>query len=99
VASPDVPFSMWCWPGPGAAAGVHEADPGRPVLAVFLDPVNLVVSVPPFPGGDLALARFCRQLARSAWQLAGDLDPSGQPVMGERTGPRHAIVSRDRGAS
>lgn len=94
MASPDVPFSMWCWPGPGAAAGVHEADPGRPVLAVFLDPVNLVLAAPPFPGGELALARFCRQLARSAWRLAGDLDPDGQPLSAEPVGPRHAMVRR-----
>jgi hypothetical protein len=37
---------------------------------LFLDPVSLVVAMPPLPGGEVALAQFCRVLARAARQLA-----------------------------
>jgi hypothetical protein len=66
---------MMCWPGPRAAAGVQTTPSGQVVLAVFLDPMNIVVTVPPFPTGAVSTAVFLRQLARSALSMAGQLDP------------------------
>lgn len=60
----------WRWPGPNAGAGGRELRPGEQTLVLFLDPVSLVVAMPPLPGGEVALARFCRLLARAARQLA-----------------------------
>lgn len=85
MTSSEVPFGMWCWPGPRASAGVQEARPGETVLAVFLDPVNLVLTVPPFPDGPVVMARLCRELARSCLRMAADLDPADEMV----SGPRH----------
>jgi hypothetical protein len=63
------------WPGPNAGAGVRELRPEEKALVLFLDPISLVVAMPPFPDGELALAQFCRLLARAARQLAAsDLD-------------------------
>lgn len=85
MTSAEVPVSMWCWPGPRAAAGVQVAQAGDPVLAVFIDPVSLVVAVPPFPDGRVFMARFLRELARAATQMAADVDPSS----GRRPGGAH----------
>jgi hypothetical protein len=74
MTNAEVPVTMWCWPGPRAAAGVQEAPGGDPVLAVFIDPVSLVLVIPPFPDGRLVMARFLRELARSASQMAAELD-------------------------
>lgn len=76
MTSVDVPVSMWCWPGPRSAAGMQEGPAGEPVLAVFLDPVNLVLTVPPFPTGATVTARFLRELARAAARMADELDPT-----------------------
>lgn len=51
-------------------AGGRELRPGEKALVLFLDPVSLVVAMPPLPGGEVALAQFCRLLARVARQLA-----------------------------
>lgn len=75
MTTAEIPVRMWCWPGPRAAAGFHLTEPGEPVLAVFLDPVNLILTVPPFPNGHLATARFLRELARAALQMATAIDP------------------------
>ena len=63
-------FDEWLWPGPNAGAGVRKLRPGEKALVLFLDPVSVVVAMPPFPGGEVALARFCRVLARAARRLA-----------------------------
>lgn len=60
----------WLWSGSNTGAGVRELRPGEKALVLFLDPVSLVVAMPPLPGGEVALARFCRLLARAARQLA-----------------------------
>lgn len=75
MTSAEVPVTMWCWPGPRAAAGVQKAPAGDPVLAVFIDPVSLVLAVPPFPDGRVVMARFLRELSRAATQMATELDP------------------------
>jgi hypothetical protein len=75
MTSMEMPVRMWCWPGPRAAAGAQLGADGEPVLTVFLDPVDLVLSVPPFPDGTAAMARFLRELSRSASRLANQLDP------------------------
>ncbi|MGH3803250.1 MAG: hypothetical protein ACRDTD_24585 [Pseudonocardiaceae bacterium] len=60
----------WPWPGPNTGAGARELRPGEKALVLFIDPVSLVVALPPLPGGEVALARFCRLLACAARQLA-----------------------------
>jgi hypothetical protein len=76
VTSPDLSFSMWCWPGPRAGAGVQQGPTGQPVLSVFLDPVNVVLTVPPFPDGPVQTARLLRELARAASRMAAELEPA-----------------------
>jgi hypothetical protein len=73
-----MPVGMWCWPGPRAAAGVQEAQDGEHVLAVFLDPVNLVLTIPPFPNGPIVMAAFLRELARAAARMADTINPPYQ---------------------
>ncbi|MGH3808472.1 MAG: hypothetical protein ACRDRU_17990 [Pseudonocardiaceae bacterium] len=60
----------WCWPGLKVGAGWRELRPGEKTLVLFLDPVSLVVAMPPLPGGEVALVQFCRLLARTARDLA-----------------------------
>lgn len=78
MTSTEVPVSMWCWPGPRAAAGVQVGPAGEHVLAVFLDPVNIVLTEPPFPTGAAEMARFLRELARAASRMAAELDSTGR---------------------
>lgn len=60
----------WPWSGPNALASVRELRPGENTLVLFLEPVSLIVAMPAFPGGELALTRFCKRLAHVARQLA-----------------------------
>ena len=60
----------WCWPGLNVSTGWRELRPGDKTLVLFLDPVSLAVAMPPLPGGEVALAGFCRLLARTARHLA-----------------------------
>jgi len=60
---------------------------GWPSLVVYLDPVNLAIHVPPFPGGPAVLARFCRELAREAAKVADHLEGrAGRHAMTEGAG-------------
>jgi hypothetical protein len=59
-------------------------------LAVFLDPVNLVVSTPPFPDGPVEMVRFLRELARAADRMAGELEPVAVP---RRSGGAHRLAA------
>jgi hypothetical protein len=88
----ELPFSMWGWPGPNAAAGIQESESGERFLSIFLDPVNLAVIAAPFPDGPIATARFYRQLARVCAQLSAELDPTGAPLQppgAHRAAPEH----------
>ncbi|MGW5050489.1 hypothetical protein [Actinokineospora sp. NPDC004072] len=76
--------NVTCDPGPQSAAGFMRVG-SAPALVLFLDPGNIAVQVPPFPGGARVLAKFCRELAREATKLADALE-------GEQTG-RHALVT------
>jgi len=77
-------FGFSCWPGARAGASAVEVAPGRLALSVYLDPMDVVLHVPPFPGGEAYLARFLRELARSATGLADQL-----AAVGEGESPRH----------
>ncbi|WP_309113848.1 hypothetical protein [Saccharothrix sp.] len=68
--------NMVATPGHAAAASLVMAN-GLPTLMIYLDPVNLTVQVPPFPGGREVLARFCRELSREAWKVAERLEAAG----------------------
>jgi hypothetical protein len=83
----ELPFSMWGWPGPNASANIQLADTGERVLSIFLDPVNLILSAPPFPNGPQLTARFYRELARVCAQLSAELDPTVQRPGAHRAGP------------
>lgn len=52
------------------------------MLAVFIDPVSLVLAIPPFPDGRVVMARFLRELARGAAQLAAEIDPPTERHIG-----------------
>jgi hypothetical protein len=70
-------FDGWRWLGPQTGADRAALRADEKALVLFLEPVSLVVAVPPLPGGDAALARFCRALGRAARELAvADLDPA-----------------------
>jgi hypothetical protein len=70
-----VAFTVTCSPGRQAAAGVRQIGPGWISLVLSMDPGRVVIDVPSVSGGAVVLARFCRELAREASQLAADLDP------------------------
>ena len=87
-------FNVACSPGRDAAAAFMRVTPQLPALVIYLDPVNMAIQLPPFPGGEQMLARFCRELAREATKLANEVDPD---VPGAATGPRH-LLREDGGA-
>jgi hypothetical protein len=86
-----VVFNVTCSPGQDAAAGFIRVTEHLPALVMYLDPVNLAIQLPPFPGGDLLLAKFCRELAREAAKLAAEIDPDNEPTLEE---PRHRLRER-----
>lgn len=92
MTNTDVPISMWCWPGPRAAAGVQTTPSGEYLLSLLLDPMNLVVTVPPFPRASVSTARFLRELARSALRVAGEIDPLGPRL--DQPGGAHRAQER-----
>ena len=87
-------FNVTSTPGKDAAAGFMRVTEHLPALVIYLDPVNVVIQLPPYPGGDTVLARFCRELAREATRLARHLDPAGRtPIAGGA--PRHALQGEE----
>lgn len=80
-------FNVTCSPGRDAAAGYMQVTENLPALVIYLDPVNLAIQLPPFPGGELVLANFCRELAREAARLAAAIDPVGESAHQ----PRHLL--------
>jgi hypothetical protein len=80
-------FNVTCSPGRDAAAGYMRITENLPALVIYLDPVNVAIQLPPFPGGELVLANFCRELAREASRLAAAVDPGGESAHQ----PRHAL--------
>jgi hypothetical protein len=80
-------FNVTCSPGRDAAAAFMRVTPQLPALVLYLDPVNMAIQLPPFPGGDRLLAKFCRELAREAAKLAAEIDPDNEP----EPGPRHRL--------
>lgn len=94
MTGPNPFFGLSCWPGARAGVTAVEVVPGRVALSVYLDPMSLVLNVPPYPGGDRFMAGFMRDLARTADDMADQLDtPTANPV-GES---RHAL--RESGES
>ncbi|MDQ3788743.1 MAG: hypothetical protein M3422_16065 [Actinomycetota bacterium] len=91
-------FNVSCTPGKNAAAAFMKVTEHLPSLVMYLDPVNVAIQLPPFPGGDVVLANFCRELAREAAKLAAEIDPDGEPAPPERA-PRHRLVTGDLGDS
>lgn len=66
-------FNATCTPGKDAGAAMIQVTPEVPALAIYLDPVNIAIQLPPFPGGLDVLMRFCRELSREAAKLADHL--------------------------
>lgn len=66
-------FGVSNWPGARAGVSVVEVEPGRLALSVHLDPINWLLNVPPFPGGERFMVRFLLQLAQSAGEMADQL--------------------------
>jgi hypothetical protein len=71
-----VSFNVTCTPGRDAVAGFVQITSEIPALVLYLDPVNMSIQLPPFPGGDAVLAKFCRELAREATKLADAIEPA-----------------------
>lgn len=82
-------FNVTCTPGNDAAVAFMRVSEYLPALVLYLDPVNMAIQVPPFPGGERLLAKFCRELAREAAKLADEIDPDN-----ESRGPRHRLQER-----
>ncbi|MGB3441941.1 MAG: hypothetical protein WBA97_24610 [Actinophytocola sp.] len=91
-------FNVSCTPGKNAAAAYMRVTEHVPALVMYLDPVNVAIQLPPFPGGDVVLAKFCREPAREAAKLAAEIDPDDEPAPPER-GPRHLLVTGGDGDS
>lgn len=89
-------FNVTCSPGREAAAGYMRITANLPALVMYLDPVNVAIQLPPFPGGDLVLAKFCRELSREAAKLAAAIDPDGEPRHLLREGASDAVVDEKR---
>lgn len=87
MTGPMPSFGVSCWPGARAESSVVEVAPGQTALSVYLDPIDLVVHVPPFPDGPAAMVRFLRGLARASAEFADQLDSSGSggPARHRRT--------------
>jgi hypothetical protein len=96
MTTPDVPFGIWCWPGRRAGAAVQQAPAGELVLGIFLDPVNLVLAIPPFPDGPMRTAQFLHELARAASQMATELDETADV---RRSGGLHRALPDDPAGS
>jgi hypothetical protein len=86
MTTPSIPVRVWCWPGPRATAGVHQTASDEYALVAFLDPMNVVLTVPPFPNGDVVTARFLRELAGAAFEMAAAIDPAHRADGQGRTG-------------
>ena len=86
-------FNVTCSPGKDAAAGYIRVTEHLPALVIYLDLVNMAIQLPPFPGGDLVLARFCRELAREATKLAAEIDPEGGTGKSEAAEVRVGVVA------
>ncbi|MGH3624983.1 MAG: hypothetical protein ACRDQ5_24880 [Sciscionella sp.] len=63
--------------GRAASSSMYEVSRGHPVLSIYLDPISLLVTIPPARHGHQQMAAFCRQLAGSAGHLANMLDSLG----------------------
>ncbi|HYQ66722.1 hypothetical protein [Actinophytocola sp.] len=81
-------FNVTCTPGKDAAVAFMRVTEHLPALVMYLDPVNVAIQLPPFPGGDVMLAKFCRELSREAAKLAAAIDPGHESASG---GPRHGL--------
>jgi hypothetical protein len=81
-------FNVTCTPGKDAAVAFMRVTEHLPALVMYLDPVNVAIQLPPFPGGDLMLAKFCRELSREAAKLAAEIDPGPESAS---DGPRHGL--------
>ncbi|MPZ83426.1 MAG: hypothetical protein GEV28_24755 [Actinophytocola sp.] len=90
-------FNITCSPGKDAAAGYMRLTEHLPALVIYLDPVNMAIQLPPFPGGEQLLAKFCRELAREATKLADAVDPADEPIYSTQA-PRHTLPG-DTGAA
>lgn len=67
-------FNATCSLGPKSTVSVRWMASEPPVLVVYLDPEIVAIQRPPFPGGDLVLIRFLREMSREAGKLAAELE-------------------------
>lgn len=79
-------FQVACVPGRKASAAMTRGPGGRPVLVVYLDPVNMTLYSNASGMSPRELAMFFRELAGESAKLAAEIDPDGEP---KPSGPRH----------
>ena len=79
-----IPYQVACVPGKKAAAAMTPGPAGKPVLVVYLDPVNMTIHSEPSPVGKRELASFFRELSREAAKFAAVIDPDHETPEGHR---------------
>ena len=84
-------FNVSCSPGSKAVAVSMWATGNPPSLVMELDSINVAIKLPPFPGGDVAMAEFCRELAWEAAKFAAEIDPDGEPIPPDRS-PGYMVI-------
>ena len=78
MTGPSMFFGMSVWPGPRAGASIVEDAAGHPMLSLFVDPLTILLTIPPFPGGPRVLARMLRELSAQSGRLASELDEAAR---------------------
>jgi hypothetical protein len=85
-------YQVACAPGPNAAVAMTRGPGGKPVLVIYLDPVNMTIHSDPVLAGTPELAAFFRELAQEAAKLAAEIDPDHERRPSD--GPRHQLQER-----
>jgi hypothetical protein len=85
-----VPYQVACVPGQKAAAAMTPGPAGKPVLVIYLDPVNMTIHSEPSRAGARQLGAFFRELSREAAKFAAQIDPEHEIP----DGPRRQVRER-----
>jgi hypothetical protein len=65
----------------------QEIRPGQWALVLRLDPVDTVITQPPFPTGAADFVQWCRELSRAAGHVATQMENTAAAS----TAPRHYL--------
>jgi hypothetical protein len=62
---------------------------------LLLDPVDVLLTAPPFPEGQARFARWCQELSRESHRLASELDVADRTIQLERSMPEPEDLRHD----